>query len=211
VIVHRRTIGRIARLASFVAAWTTCACAIAACQPREGEPGGRAAGSRDTVGAALSPETVPADSARAGPALAALAAFLDASREGSATRDAVDTLAACEPSAATYLPIAMLATYPLRPAEARGDTIVGRAVVVTVAEQDRDRLARGRYVARQRVRADTLEWDVVADGASGRWLVCNGLRFGYHEPDSLTTWRTPGTSYRSARALADSIGRIGSS
>jgi hypothetical protein len=207
VSVDRLTARRVAGLASLVAACTIAAGSIGACGPRDAAPSARAT-PRDTATAASALETVPADSARAAPALAALAAYLDASREGSATRSAVDTLAACEPSAAAYLPIAMLATYTLLPAEARGDTIVGRAVVVTVAEQDRDRLARGRYVARQRIRADTLEWDVIADPASGRWIVCNGLRFGYHEPDSLTTWRMPGTSYRSARALADSIARI---
>ena len=38
-----------------------------------------------------------------------------------------------------------------------------------------------------------------------RWVVCNGLRFGYRGADSLTSWRPEGSSYATARALADSI------
>jgi hypothetical protein len=61
------------------------------------------------------------------------------------------------------------------------------------------------FVARLRVRRDTLEWDVLRS-ESGGWVVCNGLRFGLTAPDSLTAWRPKGASSAAARALADSIG-----
>ena len=78
----------------------------------------------------------------------------------------------------------MLATYELLPASARADTVVGRAVVTTVAEQDVDRQHPGYFVARLRVRSDTLEWDVLRS-ESGDWIVCNGLRFGLDAPDTI--------------------------
>jgi len=87
----------------------------------------------------------------------------------------------------------------------RADTVVGRAVVTTVAEQDVDRVHPGYFVARMRVRRDTLEWDILRS-PSGDWVVCNGLRFGLTAPDTLTTWRPQGASAAAARALADSIG-----
>jgi len=95
----------------------------------------------------------------------------------------------------------------LLPFELRGDTIVGRAEVVTVAEQDLDRRATDRFVARERVRTDVLEWDVLSVDAD-HWVVCNGLRFGYRGVDSLTTWRPEGASYTTARRLADSIAAV---
>jgi hypothetical protein len=98
----------------------------------------------------------------------------------------------------------MLATFELLPATSRADTVVGRAVVTTVAEQDADRVHPGYFVARLRVRRDTLEWDVLRS-ESGGWVVCNGLRFGLTAPDSLTAWRPTGASSAAARALADSI------
>lgn len=148
-----------------------------------------------------------ADSARVRQARAALAAYLEASRETAADHAALDTLAGCGDWSGEYLPISMLATYEVLAPAIRGDTVIGRAAVVTVAEQSADRRAPGRYVARLRVRTDTLEWDVVPDAEAGRWYVCNGLRFGYYGPDSLTTWRPTMFSYRAARALADSLGR----
>jgi hypothetical protein len=98
----------------------------------------------------------------------------------------------------------MLAAYELLPSRARADTVIGRAVVTTVAEQDVDRRHPGYFVARVRVRADTLEWDLVPAG-DGAWVVCHGLSFGLTAPDSLTEWRPSGASRRVARALADSI------
>ena len=99
----------------------------------------------------------------------------------------------------------MLASFELLPSTARADTVVGRAVVTTVADQDVDRQHPGYFVARLRVRSDTLEWDVLRS-ESGDWTVCNGLRFGLTAPDSLTTWRPNGASAAAARALADSVG-----
>lgn len=148
---------------------------------------------------------MPADSAQTLRAHATLGAYLDASREGSSTRAALDTLAGCQSAeGGGFSPTSMLAAYELVDAEMRGDTLVGRAVVTTVAEVDGDRRRAGHFVASQRVRSDTLEWDVLP-GADGRWVVCNGLQFGFAAPDSLTTWRPAGASYASAHALAESI------
>ena len=98
----------------------------------------------------------------------------------------------------------MLAAFALLPSTVRADTVVGRAVVTTVADQDVDRQHPGYFVARLRVRSDTLEWDLLRS-ASGDWAVCNGLRFGLTAPDSLTTWRPAGASISRARALVDSV------
>jgi hypothetical protein len=100
----------------------------------------------------------------------------------------------------------MLARFELVEPSFRGDTVVGRAVVTTVADQDADRIHPGYFVARLRVRSDTLEWDVLR-GDAGEWVVCNGLHFGLTAPDSLTSWRPSGASAASARAVADSLGR----
>jgi hypothetical protein len=98
----------------------------------------------------------------------------------------------------------MLATFEILPAATRADTVVGRAVVTTVADRDVDRQHPGYFIARVRVRSDTLEWDVLR-AESGDWVVCNGIRFGLDAPDSLTAWRPNGASAAIARALADSI------
>ena len=147
----------------------------------------------------------PPDSADVQAADAALTAFLEASREGSATRSQLPSLTACS-SGDAPAPGPMLARFELLEPSFRGDTIVGRAVVTTVADQDVDRIHPGYFVARLRVRSDTLEWDVLR-GTSDQWIVCNGLHFGLTAPDSLTAWRPRGASAVSARALADSIGR----
>ncbi|HEX6049892.1 MAG TPA: hypothetical protein VFZ21_11515, partial [Gemmatimonadaceae bacterium] len=130
-----------------------------------------------------------ADSTTIASATATLAAFLEASREGSTTRSELARLGACpgsDPTSAVAGP--MLAAYELLPSRARADTVIGRAVVTTVAEQDVDRRHPGYFVARVRVRADTLEWDLVPAG-DGAWVVCHGLSFGLTAPDSLTEWR----------------------
>jgi len=147
--------------------------------------------------------TPPPDSAAMAAAIATLGAFLDASREGSGTRRALVRLTDC-PGGGAPAPGPMLAAHELLPPATRGDTVIGRAVVTTVAEQDVDRRHPGYFVARVRVRADTLEWDVIPTG-EGAWVVCNGLSFGLTAPDSLTAWRPDGASYATARALADSI------
>jgi hypothetical protein len=146
---------------------------------------------------------MPPDSASILEANGALEAFLDASREGSTTRNALPDLTRC-PGGEGAAPGPMLARYVLLPGALRADTIVGRALVTTVAEQDADRQHPGYFVARMRIRSDTLEWDVLQT-ERGFWVVCNGLRFGMMAPDSLTTWRPSGASAEAARALADSL------
>lgn len=130
--------------------------------------------------------------------------YLDASRETSLDPDVLNALTACGDGGQSFFPTTLLAGYTLLPFEMRGDTVIGRAEVVTVAEQDVDRREDGRFQARQRIRSDVLEWDIVPL-EPGAWVVCNGLRFGYTGADSLTTWRPEGASYATARRLADSI------
>jgi hypothetical protein len=170
------------------------------------QPGlGRDSTNAETSAPAAASNVAPPDSATMRAATDALGRFLDASREGSPARAALPALTACS-TGGDPSPGPMLATFELLPAGARADTVVGRAVVTTVAEQDVDRQHPGYFVARVRVRSDTLEWDVLPS-ASGDWVVCNGLRFGLTAPDSLTTWRPNGASAAAARALADSIGK----
>ena len=160
----------------------------------------------DDSAATLAVAATPPDSADIQAAEATLSAFLDASREGSATRAQLASLTACS-TERVPAPGPMLARFELLDPSFRGDTIVGRAVVTTVADQDVDRIHPGYFVARVRVRSDTLEWDVLRS-ESGEWAVCNGLQFGLTAPDSLTAWRPSGASAATARALADSIGRV---
>ena len=175
-----------------------CFIAFAACEG-ERDPGRNAAVSAVPAAAAFTPP----DSAALRAAASTLGAYLDASREGSTTRARLAELTAC-PGGPGQAQGPMLATFELLPASSRADTVVGRAIVTTVAEQDVDRVHPGYFVARLRVRRDTLEWDVLRS-ESGGWVVCNGLRFGLTAPDSLTAWRPKGASAAAARALADSI------
>ena len=161
----------------------------------------------DRVRTTASIAAPPPDPATMSVAQHVLRTFLEASRESSRNPSALDTLTACGDGGQSYFPSPMLAGFTLLPFETRGDTIVGRAEVVTVAEQDVDRRAPNRFVARQRVRTDVLEWDVVRND-DDQWAVCNGIRFGYRGADSLTTWRPDGASYASARALADSVMKV---
>ena len=154
---------------------------------------------------ALKGTAIHIDSAAVKSAEASLRSFFNASREGSATPDSLGVLTQCGDDGGTaYFPTTMLAGYSLLPFDMHGDTVVARASVVTVAEQDVDRRS-SRFTARQRVREDVLEWDVIPTDEPGHWVVCNGLRFGYLGADSLTTWRPDGASYQTARALVDSI------
>jgi hypothetical protein len=178
----------------------TAALALAACNREGSPPPQRPPTAFPIVG------VEPPDSATILEANGALVAFLDASREGSPTRDALPSLTNC-PGGGAPAPGPMLARYLLLPGSLRADTIVGRALVTTVAEQDVDRQHPGHFVARVRIRSDTLEWDLLRT-KSGFWTVCNGLRFGLTAPDSLTTWRPTGASIASARALADSIAAL---
>lgn len=149
---------------------------------------------------------------------AALAGWLDRSREAGASGHALETTRLSAESEAlratvapagdcdegdAYFPSPLLASWRLLSTQLRGDTVVARVMVTTVAEQDIDRRAQDRFVARMRVRSDLMEWDVVPtdDG----WRVCNGIRFGYRGADSLTRWIPEGSSYARASALADSV------
>ncbi len=151
--------------------------------------------------------SAPPDSAVVAVAERVLRTFLDASRETTPDPVALDSLGACGDDGQSYFPSTLLAGFTLLPFEARGDTIVGRAEVVTVAEIDVDRRAGNRFIARERVRSDVLEWDVIPLDA-GKWVVCNGLRFGARGVDSLTTWRPDGASYEHAKLVADSIAAV---
>lgn len=145
------------------------------------------------------------DSVAVRSATVAMRQFLDASREGSPTRDSLGSLTACDDSGGdSYFPTTLLAGYTLLPFDMHGDTVVARASVVTVAEQDVDRRSSG-FTARIRVREDILEWDVIPTDQRDQWVVCNGIRFGYFGADSLTTWRPEGASYSKALVLVDSI------
>ena len=64
----------------------------------------------------------------------ALGEFLDASRQGSTTRDRLAQLTACPGGATTRRKVRCCATYELLPPTSRADTVVARAVVTTVAE-----------------------------------------------------------------------------
>jgi hypothetical protein len=159
------------------------------------------AGTLDPAVTALKTPATAADSARTTAAEAALVAWLDASMERAGRESAYD-VSECDDDAAAF-PSPLLATYEVLSSSLRGDTVVARASVTTVGEQDIDRRAGDRFVARQRIRTDVLEWDVipVAEG----WRVCNGIRFGYRGADSLTRWMPDGAGIESARALADSV------
>jgi hypothetical protein len=184
---------------AIVLALLACAAGVA-CMP-----GGESRrDSADVAASSPAPaEFAPPDSVTIRDAVDALDAFLRASREGSPTQSALGRLTAC-PTGDAPAAGPMLAAYELLPATTRADTVVGRALVTTVAEQDMDRQHPGWFVARLRVRSDTLEWDLLR-AESGEWVVCNGLRFGLAAPDSLTSWRPAGASAASARALADSL------
>ncbi len=133
-----------------------------------------------------------------------IATYLNASLEASPNADALDSLTLCgDDLVVSYFPTTVLATWMIEGFEMRGDTVVVRASVTTVAEQDVNRRGGG-FVARQRIQTDALEWDVYRND-DNRWVVCNGLSFGYKGADSLTVWRPDGASYESVKALADSF------
>lgn len=152
------------------------------------------------------PAAAPPTAEAIAAATSALSAYLDASIDGSTTHAALDSLTKC-PGEIGATPGPMLARYALLDPAVRDNGIVGRAVVTTVAEQDADRQHPGYFVARQRVRSDTLEWDIL-QSAQGSYTICNGIRFGFVGADSLTSWRPAGASRASARTLADSIAAV---
>ena len=184
--------------------------ALCACRSEVAPSGGSPSEGHDrgtgiaAVPLATTPTRVAPDAQSLVAAQYVLRAYLDASRESTWDLTTIDTLGACGDGGQPYFPTTLLAGYTLLPFESRGDTIVGRAEVVTVAEQFIDRRATNRFAARQRVRQDVLEWDVIPVDTD-HWAVCNGLRFGYRGVDSLTTWSPAGASYATAKVLADSV------
>lgn len=149
----------------------------------------------------------------------AMRGWLEASRLAGATdtaavvRDALVRGACDDGFGDAVWPMPVLAAHRLLRSEIRGDTVIARAEVTTVAEQDHDRRRGGAglpvverpggFVVRQRVRVDTLEWDVVPGDAG--WHVCNGIRFGVPGTDSLVRWTPEGASLMTARLLVDSV------
>jgi hypothetical protein len=146
-------------------------------------------------------------------------AWLDASRLPGATdtasveRDALVRGVCDDGFGDAVWPMPVLAAHRLLASEIRGDTVIVRAEVTTVAEQDHDRRRGGAglpvverpggFVVRQRTRVDTLEWDVVPGDAG--WRVCNGIRFGVPGTDSMVRWTPDGASLRTARLLVESV------
>lgn len=188
----------ITRQSILAGAVALCLMSFVACNKRDAAP-------ELSTANALKTTATKIDSAAVKSAEISFRHFLDASREGSTTRDSLAALTVCgDDNGTPYFPTTLLAGYSLLPFDMHGDTVVARASVVTVAEQDVDRRS-SRFTARQRVREDLLEWDVIPADEPGKWVVCNGLRFGYFGADSLTTWRPDGASYASSLALVDSI------
>ena len=110
----------------------------------------------------------------------ARAAAADPARDSTPT----DALAACGDGGGAYFPSLLLADYGWQPSVLRGDTVVARA------------------------RREVLAWDLVPLAASQDepgWASCHGLRFGYRGADSLPVWHPAGSSWQSARRLADSV------
>ena len=171
---------------------------LAACGSRPESLGARADSARRTAARAASPNGDPTT---------ALAAFLEASREGASNSGSpVDSLVTCQIGDGMYQPIQLLATYHVLTSVGAGDTVAITARVTTVAEEDGSPTRSDRFVAVQRIRTDTLQWRV-ARVASGEWRVCSGPQFGVYGSDGVTTWQPAGASYASARQLADSIYR----
>ena len=131
-------------------------------------------------------------------AVAVFDAYLTASRR-MGDRATVESLS-CEDGGAGQLPTQLLASWVVVSHEPRGDTVVVRAQVTTVAEIDVDR--RGVLVGRQRVRSDILEWDIFVDD-NANWVVCNGLRFGFSGDTGQVSWRPEGASFESVLSRLD--------
>jgi hypothetical protein len=195
------------RLAPPLLALLIAACSAADSPPASGTDTGADTGASAEAAAAEPSPFVPGMDPE-DPAMAALDRFLALSVEGAEGDGAeLAALADCASDGEPYLPIERLATYEITGRTSRGDTTIVRARVVTVAEQNVSPTDPLRFVARQRVRRGEWEWDVVRAGDG--WRVCNGPRFGVHAPDELTTWQPESASSATARALADSIRRVG--
>ena len=61
----------------------------------------------------------------------------------------------------------------------RGDTLIGQALVVSVAEQKEDSTVTPRSIVHARVRTEMLHWDMVLDSTSVLWKVCGFSKEGY--------------------------------
>lgn len=148
------------------------------------------------------PELPPGD-----PAVAALDRYLALSLADVPGSDAAPgelaALLGCDMPFEPELPAELLAAYTVSGFGRRGDTIIVRARVLTVAEQDRARGDPARLTASQRVRQGEWEWDLVEQ--DGAWRVCTGPRFGFVGDPAATTWRTEGASLTTAFELAAQV------
>jgi hypothetical protein len=104
-----------------------------------------------------------------------------------------------------------LAAYRVLGSVERGDTVKAWAEVTTAAEEKESARGPDRPIAVQRVRRDTLHWNMTRDPAGG-WGVCGysieGWDFRHHGYDDPNReWTPKGSSYRAVRAVVDSIRR----
>ena len=116
-----------------------------------------------------------------------------------------DSLFACDQFGSGN-PELVLAKHRLLGSEMRGDTVVVRAAVVSVAQV---RLKEDGYEVEQGIRDDTLSWSVIKNPSTDRWGICGFSREGpdflrIQYLDSRTTWRG-GATLQSVQRLADSI------
>lgn len=105
--------------------------------------------------------------------------FLTAALETTpATPTIFKDLQTCLPDAPASVSL-WLGSFRPQSFEWRGDTLVGQAAVVSIAEQKEDSTTTPRSVVFARLRTDTLHWPMVFDSASGRWKVCGFSMEGY--------------------------------
>jgi len=174
--------------------------ALLACSPADVR---REAGHRAATPA---PARVPPSPSAA--AESAVVTFLEHSREGHAgSRATADSLLGCAMTDGLYRPAEMLADFRLLESRVEGDTVVVLVDVVTVAAEDADPTAADHFRATQRVAEDSVELRMLRGAPADRWVVCEAPPYGLWGTDATTTWDPPGTSRRSARALADSVYR----
>jgi hypothetical protein len=147
------------------------------------------------------------DEANIALAQSTVAQYLEAVREGHQGSSAIaDSLRGCQMADGMYQPIEVLASYRLlgRPTMS-ADTVTVRAEVITVAEEDGSPSTLDRFVAVQRVRRDTVTYQLTSDSTVRRWVLCTGPQYGRWGSDAKTDWRPRGASGITARTLADSV------
>lgn len=133
--------------------------------------------------------------------------FLAASLE-SGTPQETTALMACTADGQTdrYL---TLASFRVLGATSYRDSADAAAQVVTIAEEEGNPHAAGRYSTSVRVKVDTLHWLMLRDTVNGLWGVCGyskeGFGFGHYGIDSNTDWRPKKNSWAHLHTLADSI------